>query len=103
MIELLLINSLVCVGFRTANEEGKVLYPFFRKPLEKILEIFPRIDFILDPLVGCLPCMASVWGIIQLAEMGLIEEMSLFSIVLYILSLCGTNVMMGALLEKISE
>lgn len=55
LIELLIIGC-VCNGLSIATLEGMIFY----KPytwLEKRLPLF-----IFKPLIGCVNCMASVWG-----------------------------------------
>lgn len=105
MIEHLIINSLLCIGFRTANERDKVLYPIVKQPLNKLLSVFPDSVkyFITNPLFGCLVCMSSVWGLGYLYANSLYLDMNWKQIGLYLLALCGTNTVAGMLLCLFDE
>lgn len=53
---LIFINSLLIIGLYEATEQGRAL-----SQLHDVLE--RRLpDFLYKPLLGCVYCMASVWG-----------------------------------------
>lgn len=83
--------ALFCLGWRTITDEGMILY-FLRKPFENLTEeienkqniynsmkgLLSKNDeseansyifklklllFVLKPLILCITCMASIWGI----------------------------------------
>jgi len=51
----ILIIGLFCNGLKLASEEGMIFY----KPARKVLS-WP--EWINKPIIGCIYCMASVWG-----------------------------------------
>lgn len=55
MLKELIIIALVCNGISFATNEGMILYK-----VDKFLEKLPK--FIYKPLIGCVNCMASIWG-----------------------------------------
>jgi hypothetical protein len=56
LIEILLI-ALFCNGLQLASEEGMIFYRIARK-----IKSWP--EWINKPIIGCIYCMASVWGTI---------------------------------------
>ncbi len=85
MIYSTLISTvLFCLGLRIVSEEGNLLY-FLRKPFEKAYSkkeywenrysikankyykhwsnIYGAIAYIGKPLITCITCMSSVWGV----------------------------------------
>lgn len=62
VILLLLLNSLYCIGFFLACEEGMLLSP--------IAKLEPLIGYWYNPIAGCITCMASVHSWVYLAEYG---------------------------------
>lgn len=56
MIELLFINAFFIVGLYEASEAGGIL----EKPHDFLERNLPEI--IYKPILGCVYCMASVWG-----------------------------------------
>lgn len=56
MIFTIVIISLFCNGLKIITEEGMIFHPF-----EVWASKLPNI--IYKPLIGCLGCMGSVWGI----------------------------------------
>jgi hypothetical protein len=57
MIYELFLLALFCNGLQYASAEGYLLYPFY-----KIAERFPK--WIFKPIIGCIYCMASCWGVV---------------------------------------
>ncbi len=60
----LLINIAIisgfCLGWRTVTDDGSILY-FLRAPFEDVEN--PWALFILKPIILCVKCMPSFWGI----------------------------------------
>jgi hypothetical protein len=66
MTELLLqvlYISLFCLGLHTITSEGMVLF-FVKEWLSKKLPENTKWDYLYKPIIGCPPCMASIWGTI---------------------------------------
>lgn len=64
MSELLmqiLYISLFCLGWHTITSEGMLLH-FIKEWLSVKLPENTKWDYLYKPLIGCPPCMASVWG-----------------------------------------
>lgn len=72
MLETIIILSLFCYGVQLSTEPSMIFYPI-RKFI--ILLLAGEVDgvgepifsnnfqkYLYKPLMGCLPCMASVWG-----------------------------------------
>lgn len=48
-----------CVGFRAITDDGKILYPLRRWAIDRYTD---NTRYILEPLIICCTCMASIWG-----------------------------------------
>ena len=66
-----IIISLFCVGLRIVSGQGMILW-FLRFPyiylqvLKEENELKPAgtiLHYILKPVIGCVTCMSSVWGV----------------------------------------
>lgn len=78
---VLVLNSLLCLGVHLLTDEGMLLeYP------ADVLRAFIG-DFPCKPLFDCLPCMASVWGIVGWYAFDMVE----INPIVYMLCLCGVN------------
>lgn len=90
----LLVASLICTGIYALFLEGNLLSPV-RVRVANFLDkrVGPRASKIIQkPLYGCLPCMASVWGMILVG----------FNIPV-ILALCGMNLIVERLIDAPDE
>lgn len=87
---VLALNSLACLGIHCLTSEGMVL----NKPAEwihnKLDGVFDFSDFICKPLFDCMPCMASIWGII-----GWFYFQPDIHLIPYLLILCGVNTLVS--------
>jgi hypothetical protein len=115
MIELLIINSFLCFGIRAATAQGFLLHPvavafdeasrFAGMHIHVKLEDF--IDWILKPVLNCVRCMASFWGLLVLwmfrEKFGLYFPMISPETVLYIVALLGFNSIFAAIIESIEN
>ena len=63
MIKLILIISLFCNGLYIITAPGMLLN-FLRNYLEALTFHHPKFVYTYKPLLGCIKCMASVWGIV---------------------------------------
>lgn len=64
MTELLLqvlYISLFCLGWYTITSKGMLLF-FIQQWLNERLPDNTKWDLLYKPLIGCPPCMASIWG-----------------------------------------
>lgn len=57
MIYTIILISLFCNGLFVITDEGMIGYPI-RKILHDYLPVW-----LFKPLIGCIPCMASIWGV----------------------------------------
>jgi len=112
MLTIMLINSMMCFGFRFVTSDGEALY-FLRKAFESIAFHFSsnkdEMNYFMyqlsKPIYGCVNCMASFWGVIGICifkeQLGF--DLISFNSLGYILGLCGVNIMVGGLLNLIIE
>lgn len=56
----IIIVSLACVGLRVSMGHGMLLH-FLQQVYDRAST---RIKFVLKPVIGCVTCMASVWGLL---------------------------------------
>lgn len=82
MLQLIEI-SLICTGIHVCFMEGMV---FEKLRIERYLKVS---DWLLKPLYGCLPCMASFWSIVLLWRVD-IKAM---------LIICGINAIIASMLQ----
>lgn len=92
MIEKAVILSLIITGIHTAFQAGNVLSPvrvLLANVLDRIIgKTWSR--YAQKPLWDCLPCMASVWGIVLSWS---------FNVPL-LLAICGLNVIISRSIEQ---
>ena len=75
MLQLIIIISLYCNGLHIITREGQLFYPL-RTFIEDLLFVklagaipatawYKQLPtFVYKPLMGCIKCMASFWGIV---------------------------------------
>lgn len=63
MLEIILLNSLLCLGVFYATKQGFVLEPI-AEWYDRWANRFTLLAFLRAPLFGCAPCTASIWGIV---------------------------------------
>ena len=84
--------SLVCVCIHTITQEHKILFPL-RQLIDR-LTAYRYIAWIRKPIYDCLPCMASIYGIIWTVYM----EANLLPAASLILAVCGINALFEAMI-----
>lgn len=92
LVELLII-AFVCNGLAIATYEGMVLY----KPYVWLEKKLPK--FLFKPLIGCVNCMASIWG----TTIHFIMGGSLITWPLVILSAIFVNGLLAELYNKLQR
>lgn len=90
MIDFLLhalLTSFAIVGLHTTAEEGMV----FEKPADWLYNHLPK--WLGKPLIGCPPCMASIWGTASFVFLHppVANWMYLGAWLFFILTVCGMN------------
>ena len=63
LLQTIIITSLFCNGLQIVTGPG-MLFDFVTHKLEEVTLLHPRTEIIYKPLLGCIKCMASVWGIV---------------------------------------
>ena len=92
MIEALIINSFICIGFNIATEPGMVL-----NWVEKLLEKSPL--WLQKPIYLCPMCMASVHSLWLFPSLNI----SWWLYPGYVLALCGLNALTYGIVTSVRE
>lgn len=94
----LVVNSLLCWGVRYTFMEGNVFYP-----IRLVYEHFNGPEVLIQPIWGCIKCMASVWGVVFLLSFGseTVTGQPFLSpaTAIYLFALCGVNFLTTIVLE----
>ena len=92
MIQLLIINSLMCLGVFNSVNEGMLL-SFIKKGGDKFLPTWLR-----KPIYDCPPCMASLWSWPYI-----IFNFELTFYPGYIFALSGMNILLNSIIYSLDK
>lgn len=94
LIKLIIITSILVLGWTAASQEGMVFYPI-RQWAEKKNEEGLKI---MQPLFLCVWCQSSIWSLMGYAfayGLGIIEHFKWEWILLYLLTVAGSSLLNG--------
>jgi hypothetical protein len=95
LIEILLI-ALFCNGLQLASEEGMIFHRIARK-----IKSWP--EWINKPIIGCIYCMASVWGTIIHTAFNYNNIPGMVTLPIVIVASVYLNGLVGELLALLQE
>ena len=100
MIQHFLITVLVIYGVHAVTEPGMILSGMYQKIFYTLSRKMKDPSKILKPLFDCTPCMASVYGTISFFMVDSFPTPLVFSLVVWVFSLCGFNYLLNKTLNR---